>query len=90
MIKEQSNFEWLRTESILTEKENQAMYLCMEGRSYAAVGKIMGVSRSRILQLVAKYQRRCKQEGQMHLPRRQEVDELLPRIDSIKSIYKNL
>ena len=49
----------------------------------------MGLSRSRIHQMISKYQRDCKQEGKNQLPRRQEVGELLPHIDLIKSIYEN-
>jgi hypothetical protein len=89
MTKEHSNKEWLRTRVILTKQGNQAMYLYMEGHSLQAVGNIMGLSRTRILQLVQKYQRHCMQEGQVNTPRRNEVDELLPHIDSIKSIYEN-
>ena len=84
-----NNYSWLRNSATLTEKENQAMYLYMEGRSYKEVGEIMGLSRSRIHQMISKYQRDCKQEGKNQLPRRQEVGELLPHIDLIKSIYEN-
>jgi transposase len=89
MSEEQSDLKWLRSKLIITEQENQAMYLRMEGRSYAAVGKIMGVSRNRILQLVDKYERQSKKESQVHLPRRNEIDELLPQINLIKSICEN-
>ena len=84
-----SDYSWLKNAATLTEKENQAMYLYMEGRSYKEVGETVGLSRGRIHQMVSKYQRDCKQEGKNQLPRRQEVDELLPHIDLIKSIYEN-
>lgn len=84
-----NDYSWLRNAGVLTEKENQAMYKYMEGRSYKEVGEIMDLSRSRIHQMISKYQRDCKQEGKSQLPRRQEVDELLPQIDLIKSIYEN-
>jgi DNA-binding CsgD family transcriptional regulator len=89
MNKEQRDLKWLRTNLIITKQENQAMYLCMERRSYAEVGKIMGVSRGRVLQLINSHKWHSKKESQVHSPRRDEIYELLPQIDFIKSIYEN-
>lgn len=75
--------------AIVKEKENQAMYLRMEGRTLQAVGNIMGLSRERIRQLVRMHQRHCNKEGQIHTPTHDEIANLLPHIDSIKAIYEN-
>lgn len=88
MSKEQDNLKWLRTKLIITKQENQAMYLRMEKRSYAEIGEIMGLSRGRIFQLVGKYKRQIKKESKVFSPRRDEILELLPQIDFIKSIYE--
>ena len=84
-----SDYSWLRNAGFLKEKETQIMYLCMEKRTHKEVGKIMNLTRSRICAIVKKYKRDCKREGEIKLPRKQEVDELLPQIELIKSIYEN-
>ena len=71
------------------EKENQAMYLRMEGRTLQAVGDIMGLSRERIRQLIYAHKRHCNKEGQIHTPTHEEIAGLLPHINSIKAIYEN-
>jgi hypothetical protein len=71
------------------QRENQAMYLRMEGRTLQAVGDIMGVSRERIRQLIRTHERHCRKVAQMPIPPTHEVAMLLPYIDSIKAIYKN-
>ena len=71
------------------QRENQAMYLRMEGRTLQAVGGIMGVSKERIRQLLRTHERHCRKVGQMHIPPTHEVAMLLPYIDSIKAIYEN-
>jgi DNA-directed RNA polymerase specialized sigma subunit len=71
------------------QRENQAMYLRMEGRTLQAVGDIMGVSRERIRQLIRTHERHCRKVAQMPIPPTHEVAMLLPYIDSIKAIYEN-
>jgi DNA-directed RNA polymerase sigma subunit (sigma70/sigma32) len=73
----------------IKERENQATYLRMEGRTYQAVGDIMGVTRERIRQMLRHYQLSCRREGQVHAPRDYEIKDLLPHLDSIKAIYES-
>jgi hypothetical protein len=73
---------------MFTTRRDQAMYLRMEGRTYKAIGEIMGVSSSRVAQLVYLYEWRCKQIARTSIPTTREVTELLPHIDSIKAIYE--
>jgi len=70
------------------ERENIAMYLRMEGRTYKEVGEIMGISQERVRQILTNYERHCKREAQKQIPYAQEVAELRPHIDSIKAIYE--
>jgi DNA-directed RNA polymerase sigma subunit (sigma70/sigma32) len=69
-------------------RENLALYLRMEKRTYREVAKVMGISLERVRQLVLKCKRRCAQEAQKQIPYAQEVAALRPHIDSIKAIYE--
>lgn len=71
------------------ERENQAMYLRMEGRTLQAVGDVMGVSKERIRQLLRNHERHCNKVAQIQIATTYEVATLLPYIDSIKAIYEN-
>ena len=70
------------------ERENIAMYLRMEGRTYKGVGDVMGITPERVRQILTNYERHCKREAQKQIPYAQEVAELRPHIDSIKAIYE--
>jgi DNA-directed RNA polymerase specialized sigma subunit len=70
------------------ERENIAMYLRMEGRTYKGVGEVMGITPERVRQILTNYERHCKREAKKQIPYAQEVAELRPHIDSIKAIYE--
>lgn len=70
------------------QRENTAMYLRMEGRTYKAVGEIMGITPVRVRQILLNYERHCEKESQKQIPYAQEVSVLRPHIDSIKAIYE--
>jgi hypothetical protein len=70
-------------------RENLALSLRMENRTYKAVSEVMGLSIERVRQLILKCERRCKYEAQKQIPTTDEVTALLPHIDSIKAIYEN-
>ena len=70
------------------ERENIAMYLRMEGRTYKGVGEVMGITPERVRQILTNYERHCKREARKQIPYAQEVAELRPHIDSIKAIYE--
>lgn len=72
----------------IRECDNKTTYLRMEGRTYHAIGYIMGVSKERIRQMLRRYTRSCVQESQVHAPRDYEIEDLLPHLDSIKAIYE--
>lgn len=69
-------------------RENLALYLRMEKRTYRDVAKVMGISLERVRQLILKCERRCKYEAQKQIATTDEVAMLLPHIDSIKAIYE--
>jgi hypothetical protein len=71
------------------ERENQAMYLRMEGRTLQAVGDIMGVSKERIRQLIRAYERHCTKVAQMRIATTHEVNKLVPHIEEIKALYES-
>jgi DNA-directed RNA polymerase specialized sigma subunit len=70
------------------QRENIAMYLRMEGRTYKAVGETMGISQERVRQILLNYERHCRRESQTQIATTHEVTTLLPHIDSIKAIYE--
>ena len=76
-------------QTVVKDRENQAMYLRMEGRTLQAVGDIMGVSKERVRQLLYYHQLHCKKVAQTQIATTYEVATLLPYIDSIKAIYEN-
>jgi DNA-directed RNA polymerase specialized sigma subunit len=86
--------EWRVVKPIKTQptevkqRENIAMYLRMEGRTYKAVGETMGISQERVRQILLNYERHCRREAQKQIPYAQEVAALRPHIDSIKAIYE--
>ena len=86
VVKPKINPIW---QTVVKDRENQAMYLRMEGRTLQAVGNIMGVSKERVRQLLYYHQLHCKKVAQTQIATTPEVAMLLPYIDSIKAIYEN-
>jgi DNA-directed RNA polymerase sigma subunit (sigma70/sigma32) len=76
-------------EKIIRGRENQVMYLRMEGRTFQAIGDIVGLSKERIRQITRRYQRRCQYEATRATPTEYEIVYLVPHLDSIKAIYES-